>query len=149
MKRSFVAFWPLTALGLLAAAPALAQLQARKSGNMMPLGNSITRGSGSGYGNYRRPLQALLTQGGYSSRFVGTNTEQSFNYSGNDPGQTFTPYQPDHEGYGGFRIDQISSNSPAADDGGVTYPGLPNGGLDRQARRHPADDRHQRCHAGL
>ncbi len=88
----------------------------------MPLGDSITRGSQ--YGNYRHPLQALLARGGYTALFVGESTEQSSSYHGADPEQIFTPFQPDHEGYGGFRIDQIASDSPATDDGGVTYPGL-------------------------
>ena len=91
---------------------------------ILPLGDSITRGSGSGYGNYRRPLQALLTQGGYAFQFVGSSTELSLNYHGTDPEQTFHPYQPGHEGYGGFRIEQISADTPAKDDGGVSYPGL-------------------------
>ncbi len=91
---------------------------------IMSLGDSITRGSGSGYGNYRRPLQSLLTQGGYKFQFVGSSTEQSLNYHGADPEQTFAPYQPEHEGYGGFRIEQISGDAPAKDDGGVSYPGL-------------------------
>ena len=91
---------------------------------IMALGDSITRGSGSGYGNYRRPLQSLLTRGGYTYQFVGASTEQSQNYHGADPEQTFSPYQPAHEGYGGFRIEQISGDAPATDDGGVAYPGL-------------------------
>ncbi len=89
---------------------------------LLPLGDSITRGSG--YGNYRHPLQALLARGGSNYQFVGTSTENSSLYHGPDPEQTFTPYQPDHEGYGGFRIDQIAADTPATDDGGVTYPGL-------------------------
>lgn len=91
---------------------------------LVALGDSITRGSGSGYGNFRRPLQALLTQGGYTYQFVGTSNELSFNYHGTDLEQNFTPYQPQHEGYGGFRIEQISADKPAKDDGGVTYPGF-------------------------
>ena len=90
----------------------------------MALGDSITRGSGSGYGNYRRPLQSLLTRAGYAYQFVGTSTELSLNYHGSDPEQTFQPYQPQHEGYGGFRIEQISADTSAKDDGGVSYPGL-------------------------
>jgi len=93
-----------------------------KAVRIMPLGDSITRGSQ--YGNYRHPLQALLAHGGYSPQFVGESTEQSSSYHGADPEQAFTPFQPDHEGYGGFRIDQIASDSPSTDDGGVTYPGL-------------------------
>jgi len=95
-----------------------------KTLRIMPLGDSITRGSGFGYGNYRRPLQSLLTRGGYAFEFVGANTEQSQNYHGSDPEQNFTPYQPSHEGYGGFRIEQISGDTSAKDDGGVSYPGL-------------------------
>jgi lysophospholipase L1-like esterase len=95
-----------------------------KTLRIMALGDSITRGSGSGYGNYRRPLQFLLTRTGYLYQFVGTSTELSLNYHGSDPEQTFQPYQPQHEGYGGFRIDQISADTPAKDDGGVSYPGL-------------------------
>jgi len=90
----------------------------------LALGDSITRGSGSGYGNYRRPLQSLLTRAGVTYQFVGSSTELSLNYHGTDPEQTFTPYQPKHEGYGGFRIEQISADKPAKDDGGVSYPGL-------------------------
>ena len=91
---------------------------------ILALGDSITRGSGDGYGNYRRPLQSLLAHGGFSAEFVGSNTEQSDNYHGNDPEQTFSPYQKEHEGYGGFRIEQIAGDTPARDDGGVSYPGL-------------------------
>ncbi len=91
---------------------------------ILALGDSITRGSGDGFGNYRRPLQALLAQGGYQFEFVGSNTEQSDNYHGSDPEQTFTPYQRGHEGYGGFRIEQIGSENKDKDDGGVAYPGL-------------------------
>jgi lysophospholipase L1-like esterase len=97
-------------------------IPADKTLRIMPLGDSITRGSG--YGNYRHPLQSLLAQGGYKAQFVGGSTEQSFSYHGSDPEQTFTPYQPDHEGYGGFRIDQIAADTPDKDDGGVSYPGL-------------------------
>ncbi len=95
-----------------------------KSVRIMALGDSITRGSGSGYGNYRRPLQSLLTRGGYTFQFVGASMEQSQNYHGADPEQTFSPYQPQHEGYGGTRIEQVSGDAPATDDGGVSYPGL-------------------------
>jgi hypothetical protein len=104
--------------------PADAQINPGSPLKIMALGDAITRGSGSGYGNYRRPLQSLLTQGGYSYQFVGTNTEQSFHYHGSDQEQAFSPYQPGHEGYGGFRIDQIAADSPAKDGGGVSYPGL-------------------------
>ena len=106
--------------------PAHAPLELGKRARILALGDSITRGSGDGYGNYRRPLQSLLAGAGYSFEFVGSNTEQSDNYHGADPEQTFSPYQKGHEGYGGFRIDQIGSYLPDKDDGGVTYPGLTN-----------------------
>ena len=113
---------PASALPLpTSATPVLAK---GKTARIMALGDSITRGSGSGYGNYRRPLQSLLTHGGYTFQFVGASTELSSNYHGADPEQTFSPYQPKHEGYGGFRIEQISGDAPAVDDGGVSYPGL-------------------------
>ena len=93
-----------------------------KSLRILPLGDSITRGSQ--FGNYRRSLQALLARTGYAATFVGESTESSLSYSGADPEQTFNPFQPVHEGYGGFRIEQIAGDGPATDDGGVTYPGL-------------------------
>ncbi len=88
----------------------------------MPMGDSITRGSG--YGNYRRALQCLLTKAGETYQFVGTNQEQSLSYQGHDPWQTFGPYQPGHEGYGSQRIDQLAGDTPATDDSGFVYPGL-------------------------
>ncbi len=106
------------------AAPVPPPLAKGKTPYIVALGDSITRGSSGGYGNFRRPLQSLLTRGGYTYQFVGTSTEQSFNYHGTDPEQTFTPYQPQHEGYGGFRIEQISADKPDRDDGGVSYPGF-------------------------
>lgn len=130
-------FLPVLALALLAgcsthaqnaevkAAPVASPLLAKGTApRIVALGDSITRGSGSGYGNFRRPLQSLLTQSGYTYKFVGTSTELSLNYHGTDPEQNFNPYQPQHEGYGGFRIEQISADKPAKDDGGVTYPGF-------------------------
>ncbi|RYX86490.1 hypothetical protein EON83_02125 [bacterium] len=99
-------------------------LNKAQSYRILALGDSITRGSSEGLGNYRRPLQALLSRGGYQFEFVGTNTKQSDNYHGDDTEQTFTPYQTLHEGYGGFRIDQIGSENRDTDDGGVAYAGL-------------------------
>ncbi len=106
------------------AAPTPPYLVKSTTPRIVALGDSITRGSSSGYGNYRRPLQFLLARGGYTYQFIGTSTEQSFNYHGTNPEQTFTPYQPRHEGYGGFRIEQISTDKPGRDDGGVSYPGF-------------------------
>jgi len=106
------------------AAPDTALLQKGQPARILALGDSITRGSGDGYGNYRRPLQALLSKQGYDFSFVGSNTKQSDNYHGSDPEQQFSPYQPKHEGYGGFRIDQIGADLPGTDDGGANYSGL-------------------------
>lgn len=126
-------FLPALALVLLAGGCARAQkVEIPKPGlfvkittlRVVALGDSITRGSSSGYGNFRRPLQSLLMHSADTYRFVGTSTEQSFSYHGTDPEQTFTPYQPQHEGYGGFRIEQISTDKPGKDDGGVTYSGF-------------------------
>ncbi len=124
-------FLPALALALLIGGSATAQtppapvrLAKGTTSRIVALGDSLTRGSSGGYGSYRRPLQSLLTQGGYTYQFVGTSTEQSFNYHGTDPEQNFAPSQPQHEGYGGFRIEQISADKPAKDDGGVTYPGF-------------------------
>lgn len=69
---------------------------------IMPLGDSITWGqtaSTNTPGGYRLPLYQLLTSDGYNVQFVGT---LSANGAPNLP-------QPDHEGWQGYRIDQIAS----------------------------------------
>ncbi len=63
---------------------------------ILPVGDSITYGS-SVAGGYRLPLYQLLTAAGYNVDFVGTQV-------GN--GAAALP-DPDHEGHGGWRIDQI------------------------------------------
>jgi len=88
------------------------------------LGDSLTSGYSDGFGNYRHPLQAFLAWGGYSFKFVGSNATQVSNYQGSDTEQTFSPYQPNYEGSGDLRIDQISSDKPAGDDSCGLYPGL-------------------------
>jgi|GEM_PF-609792 len=64
---------------------------------VLPVGDSITYGS-SVNGGYRLPLYQLLTNAGYTVDMVGTQT-------GNSTGMA----DPDHEGHGGWRIDQIDS----------------------------------------
>ena len=64
--------------------------------------------------------RAAATRSGSSA----TNTEQSLNYHGVGPGADVPPVPAQHEGYGGFRIDQIAADTPGRDDGGVSYPGL-------------------------
>ncbi len=62
---------------------------------ILPVGDSITYGS-SVNGGYRLPLWNLLTNAGFNVDFTGTQT-------GNSTGMA----DPDHEGHGGWRIDQI------------------------------------------
>jgi len=65
---------------------------------ILPLGDSITRGSGA-LGGCRAPLYTLLTNAGYNVDFVGTLHD-------------FSPPSlpdPDHEGHSGWRIDQIDA----------------------------------------
>lgn len=77
--------------------------------NIMPLGDSITRGYGTGtqptnpnynYG-YRLELDTLLTNSNYNFDFVGGE---------NDGGPSGVVFDFDHEGHGGFRADQIADN---------------------------------------
>jgi len=65
----------------------------------MPLGDSITYGSGVA-GGYRARLYNILTAAGYNVDFVGTQ---------NGNGVAGLP-DPDHEGHPGWRIDQLDSN---------------------------------------
>jgi predicted neuraminidase/lysophospholipase L1-like esterase len=64
----------------------------------MPLGDSITHGSGAPTG-YRGELYESLRNGGYDIDFVGSE-------AGNSKGLT----DPDHEGHGGWKADQIRDN---------------------------------------
>ena len=69
---------------------------------IMPLGDSITlgalSGTESGNGGYRAGLWSSLTSGNYPVNFVGS---LSYGPVGMDP---------DHEGHGGWRTDEISAN---------------------------------------
>jgi autotransporter-associated beta strand protein len=65
---------------------------------ILPIGDSLTYGEFV-EGGYRLPLYQLLTNAGYSVDFVGTQTEN---------GAEGLP-DSDHEGYNGWRIDQIHS----------------------------------------
>jgi lysophospholipase L1-like esterase len=87
----------LAFLGLLLPfSPAIAQAPPIR---IMPLGDSITFGSGAA-GGYRNKLYQTLTAGGYNVDFVGTQT-------GN--GVAALP-DSDHQGISGWRIDQLDSN---------------------------------------
>lgn len=74
--------------------------------NIMPLGNSITRGYGSGPNpeeanfnhGYRSYLDASLNAIGYNFDFVGTLLDGT---------QSGFDFDYDHQGYGGYRADQL------------------------------------------
>jgi lysophospholipase L1-like esterase len=85
---------PVIVLSLLAASVRVDAATLR----ILPVGDSITLGSGTP-GGYRAPLYQLLTNAGYSVDFLGTQTAN---------GAASLP-DPDHAGYGGYRIDEIDS----------------------------------------
>ncbi|NNC87866.1 MAG: hypothetical protein HKN82_05325 [Akkermansiaceae bacterium] len=66
-----------------------------------PMGDSITNGAGgtSGVGGYRGPLYTLLTNAGHAVDYVGTITTNSASLA-----------DMDHDGHGGWRIDQVDAN---------------------------------------
>ncbi len=70
---------------------------------IMPLGDSITDGSYE-HDTYRRMLWQMLEAGEYYVDFVGSRSE---NWGGPPPHDDF---DPDHEGHGGWRADQILAN---------------------------------------
>ncbi len=71
---------------------------------IMPLGDSITFGSGgtANLGGYRSKLHTTLTTAGYNVDYVGTQNGNS----------SALPDQ-DHQGIGGWRIDQLDTNMVA------------------------------------
>ncbi|MFG1610611.1 GDSL-type esterase/lipase family protein [Actinoplanes sp. NPDC049265] len=69
---------------------------------ILPLGDSITYGTGGGApGGYRAGLWQKLTAGGYTTDLVGSQTD----------GAT-QPFDADHEGHSGYTIDQIDEQLP-------------------------------------
>ena len=77
---------------------------------IMPLGASITSGSGGTDGGYRDRLYTDLHDAGFSFTFVGTSTE--------NPSRLLSQVgQTHHEGHPGYRIDQIANNLDANDRG--------------------------------
>ncbi|MHA3773436.1 GDSL-type esterase/lipase family protein [Verrucomicrobiota bacterium sgz303538] len=79
----------------------LATAQTAPPIRIMPLGDSITYGSGgtANLGGYRGPLYTLLTNAGYNVDFVGTQTDNSASI----PDQN-------HEGHSGWQIGQLDAN---------------------------------------
>ena len=87
--RLFAALAAVSLSGWLLAAPAL---------RILPLGDSITQGTGdTAGGGYRGPLWTLLKDAGYNADFVGSQTDTSCTLAG---------FDKDHEGHGGWRVDQ-------------------------------------------
>ena len=75
---------------------------------IMALGDSITHG-GQGFASYRYPLWFALDDLGFAVELVGRQTEI---FGGDPPNlllypEYLTQFDPDHEGYWGFRTDQI------------------------------------------
>ena len=96
---SIVFFFFFFSLILVSAAGAITRI--------MPLGNSITKGGGSGETDttiqisYRKALWDELLAAGYDVDFVGSL----------QAGQDTDPdFDPDHEGHAGWRDDEIASN---------------------------------------
>ncbi|MGI8519613.1 MAG: DUF4082 domain-containing protein [Actinomycetota bacterium] len=88
-----------TSFALLAAEPAQAASFIVPT-RIMPLGDSITWGTGGdGGGGYRPPLVQTMVVGRYSSDLVGSQRSGPL-------------YDKDHEGYRGYRIDQLSAVAP-------------------------------------
>jgi hypothetical protein len=76
----------------------------------MPLGDSITLGKFVGNGGYRQLLQNKLAAGGFEFLFVGKEDDgRPENNTGFSNGMA----NPNHEGYGSFRIDQIRNGGSA------------------------------------
>jgi lysophospholipase L1-like esterase len=73
---------------------------------IMPLGDSITKGTGSAYSwGYREPLYVNLINGRYNFDFVGSLTDGSF-------------ADPNHEGHSGWRADEILNGRPSDPNAG-------------------------------
>jgi len=94
-RKLIVLEFTILLLTLLAAYP----VASFSSTKIMLTGDSITYGYGGTYGGYRGYLNDLLTSWGYDFDFVGSQTA-------NSP----PTIDPDHEGYGGWRADQIRDN---------------------------------------
>ncbi len=81
---------------------------------IMPLGDSITSGHG-GYASYRYPLWFSLLEGGHDVDLVGRLDQV---YGGPPDPEAYPDYDhgfdPDHEGYWGWRTDQILDVAAAA-----------------------------------
>jgi hypothetical protein len=107
MKRLHCGFEVLGALAILL----FLGVAANADFTIMPLGASITSGSGGTPGGYRDRLYTDLQNAGYSFTFVGSSTE--------NPSQLLTQAgQIHHEGHPGYRIDQVANNLDGNDGSG-------------------------------
>ncbi|MDF3058469.1 MAG: esterase [Rariglobus sp.] len=80
---------------------------------VMPLGDSITRGTGGTQAGYRDPLYTRLKNAGYSISYAGSETTTAtplLTEAGNDH----------HEGHAGYAISQISGGLDGATTGWLT-----------------------------
>lgn len=94
---------------LLALATCAATLGAAPT-RYMAVGDSITEGKFVGNGGYRQLLQNKLAANGYQYLFVGKEDDgQPANNTGYSAGMA----NPNHEGYGSFRIDQTLNGGSA------------------------------------
>ncbi len=71
---------------------------------VMPLGDSITQGYGSTGGGYRKELFRLAVEGGKNVTFVGNAND----FAPNPPTVAGQPFPTNHEGHGGFTVNQIA-----------------------------------------
>ena len=76
---------------------------------ILPLGDSITFGSGGTGGGYRDRLFDRLNAAGWTFEYIGST-------GGNPSADLAIASQVNHEGHGGYRIDQIANNL-AGNDG--------------------------------
>ena len=96
-------------LGRCPAAGAWAGPRARAAAiTYMAVGDSITEGKFAGNGGYRQFLQNDLAGGGFSYNFVG---KEDNGVPANNTGFSTGMADPNHEGYGSFRIDEILNGS--------------------------------------
>ena len=84
---------------------------------IMPLGDSITEGKFVSTGGYRVILQQRLKALGYAVQFVGKEDDGR---PGSETGFSQGMTNPNHEGYGSFRIDEIDGGG--SEEGHVAPP---------------------------
>ncbi len=114
MKKHWLAVVAVLSLALTACVYPVGCCRARLTSKVLtiyPLGDSITFGYSRAYpthwvpGGYRAPLYAMLTQAGYTVHFVGSTTR--------NPSRTLVKtHNAQHDGWPGWRIDQIAAHVP-------------------------------------